>query len=201
MRLSLLAAAASLSPLMPVTAWADTPPQNLPEGVDADSRVLAAVEVTRLPTIPSEAVDVVIITRDEIDLRQAVSPRDVLNTVPGLAVERSGAFGGLIAVRQRGAPTDKSLILLDGVPLNDVSQPNGSTDLGLIDMEGVTCDEPDCKVPWPTARNHAAVLAPWLDMDPDARLGKDPVSFLLAMAPDTAQVGLLTDNWIIGGTL
>ena len=56
-------------------------------------------------------------------------------------------------------------------------------------------------MPWPTARNHAAVLAPWLDMDPDARLGKDPVSFLLAMAPDTAQVGLLTDNWIIGGTL
>ena len=38
-------------------------------------------------------------------------------------------------------------------------------------------------------------------MDPDARLGKDPVSFLLAMAPDAAQVGLLTDNWIIGGTL
>ena len=78
---------------------------------------------------------------------------------------------------------------------------SGDLDLDLIDMEGVTCDEPDCKVPWPTARNHAAVLAPWLDMDPDARLGKDPVSFLLAMAPDTAQVGLLTDNWIIGGEL
>ena len=78
---------------------------------------------------------------------------------------------------------------------------SGVLDLDLIDMEGVTCDEPDCKVPWPTARNHAAVLAPWLDMDPDARLGKDPVSFLLAMAPDTAQVGLLTDNWIIGGEL
>lgn len=78
---------------------------------------------------------------------------------------------------------------------------SGDLDLDLIDMEGVACDEPDCKVPWPTARNHAAVLAPWLDMDPDARLGKDPVSFLLAMAPDTAQVGLLTDNWIIGGEL
>lgn len=78
---------------------------------------------------------------------------------------------------------------------------SGDLDLDLIDMEGVTCDEPDCKVPWPTARDYAAVLAPWLDMDPDARLGKDPVSFLLAMAPDTAQVGLLTDNWIIGGEL
>lgn len=84
---------------------------------------------------------------------------------------------------------------------NVESSIGGDLDLDLIDMEGVTCDEPDCKVPWPTARNHAAVLAPWLDMDPDARLGKDPVSFLLAMAPDTAQVGLLTDNWIIGGEL
>ena len=77
----------------------------------------------------------------------------------------------------------------------------GSLDLDLIDMEGVVSDEPNCQVPWPTARNHAAVLAPWLDMDPDARLGGDPVSFLLAMAPDTSQVGLLTDNWIIGDTL
>ena len=101
-------------------------------------------------------------------------------------------------------------ISFEGVffPLDDVldalrpllcAESSGKID--LIDMEGVECDEPDCKVPWPTARNHAAVLAPWLDMDPDARLGKDPVSFLLAMAPDAAQVGLLTDNWIIGGTL
>ena len=37
--------------------------------------------------------------------------------------------------------------------------------------------------------------------DPDAKLGRDPVAFLLAMAPDAAQVGMLTDNWIIGDTL
>lgn len=77
----------------------------------------------------------------------------------------------------------------------------GGLDLDLVDMEGVVCDEPNCKVPWPTAGSRAAVLAPWLDMDPDARLGKDPVSFLLAMAPDASRVGLLTDNWIIGDTL
>ncbi|MBW3080502.1 2-amino-4-hydroxy-6-hydroxymethyldihydropteridine diphosphokinase [Bifidobacterium saguinibicoloris] len=72
-------------------------------------------------------------------------------------------------------------------------------DLDLIDMDGVTCDEPDCRVPWPTAREHASVLAPWMDMDPEARLGGDPVSFLLAMAPDAGRVGLLSDNWIIQG--
>lgn len=72
-------------------------------------------------------------------------------------------------------------------------------DLDLVDMPGVTCDEPDCRVPWPTAREHAAVLAPWLDMDPDARLNGDPVSYLLALAPDAGQVGMLSDNWVLGG--
>ncbi|KAB8288784.1 2-amino-4-hydroxy-6- hydroxymethyldihydropteridin e pyrophosphokinase [Bifidobacterium ramosum] len=77
----------------------------------------------------------------------------------------------------------------------------GALDLDLVDMAGVTVDEPDCRVPWPSARSHAAVLAPWMDMDPDARLGGEPVSFLLAMAPDVGRVGQLSDNWIIGGTL
>lgn len=73
-------------------------------------------------------------------------------------------------------------------------------DLDLVDMPGVIADEPDCRVPWPSARDHAGVLAPWLDMDPDARLGRDPVAFLLAMAPDAGQVGMLSDHWVLGGT-
>ena len=44
----------------------------------------------------------------------------------------------------------------------------------------------------------AAVLAPWLSMDPDARMGSDPISYRLAQAPDADRVGLLSDNWIIG---
>ena len=72
-------------------------------------------------------------------------------------------------------------------------------DLDLVDMEGVVSDEPDCRVPWPSATQRAQVLAPWFDMDPDARLGGDPVSFLLAMAPDAGRVGVLSDDWILGG--
>ncbi len=53
-----------------------------------------------------------------------------------------------------------------------------AVDLDLVDMEGVTSDEPNCSIPWPSARNHASVLAPWLDMDPNASLGGDPVAFL-----------------------
>lgn len=72
-------------------------------------------------------------------------------------------------------------------------------DLDLVDMEGVSSNEPDCRVPWPSAAQTAQVLAPWFDMDPDARLGGDPVSFLLAMAPDAGRVGILSDDWILGG--
>lgn len=92
--------------------------------------------------------------------------------------------------------------------LNGIEHSHGASstgarqlDLDLIDMDGVTANEPDCRVPWPSARTHAAVLAPWLDMDPNATLGRDPVSFLLATAPDANRVGLISDHWIIGGTL
>ncbi|WP_055428166.1 2-amino-4-hydroxy-6-hydroxymethyldihydropteridine diphosphokinase [Bifidobacterium aesculapii] len=74
----------------------------------------------------------------------------------------------------------------------------GALDLDLVDMQDVVSDDPDCRVPWPSAKTRAAVLAPWMDMDPDATLGGDPVSFLLAMAPDAGLVGQLSDSWIIG---
>ncbi|NMN02570.1 2-amino-4-hydroxy-6-hydroxymethyldihydropteridine diphosphokinase [Bifidobacterium panos] len=73
-----------------------------------------------------------------------------------------------------------------------------AVDLDLVDMDGVRCDEPDCRVPWPSARRRAAVLAPWMDMDPNATLGGDPVAFLLAQAEDAGRVGLLSDAWILG---
>ena len=96
------------------------------------------VTVTRATTLPADAVGATVVTEQDILLRQAASPREVLNTIPGLSVERTGAFGGLLTVRQRGASTDKTLVLLNGVPLNDPSQPSGSTDVNLIDMADVT---------------------------------------------------------------
>ena len=87
---------------------------------------------------------------------------------------------------------------LIAVLLNIEAAHQHAVDLDLVDMSGVTSDESTCRVPWPSARSHASVLAPWMDMDPNATLGGDPVSFLLAMAPDAGQVGLLSDNWLIG---
>ena len=129
MRIPVLAAAGGLLLALPSLAEADPGPS---AGVVVDP-----VIVTRLPEAPAETVGVQVIDTRQIELIQAATPRDVLNAVPGLAVERSGAYGGLISVRQRGASSDKTLILLDGVALNDLSQPSGGTDLALIDMADI----------------------------------------------------------------
>lgn len=72
-------------------------------------------------------------------------------------------------------------------------------DLRLIDMENPDSSELGVLAPEETRRS-AAVLAPWLDMDLEARLGDDPVSYLLALASDADRVGMLSDDWIIGGS-
>ncbi|KFI59623.1 putative folate synthesis protein [Bifidobacterium gallicum DSM 20093 = LMG 11596] len=43
----------------------------------------------------------------------------------------------------------------------------------------------------------AAVLAPWLDMDPNGEVNGDPLAFLLAMAPDATQVAMVSDTWLL----
>ena len=72
-------------------------------------------------------------------------------------------------------------------------------DLDIVDYEGVTSDDPGLTIPWPSATQRAAILSPLLDMDEDAHIGKEPVSFLLAMANDAPRVGMISSNWILGG--
>ncbi len=55
------------------------------------------------------------------------------------------------------------------------------------------------QVGWQEAKTKASILAPWMDIEPDASFDGDPLSYLLALAPDATQVGMLSDSWILGG--
>ncbi|HEX4197286.1 MAG TPA: TonB-dependent receptor [Caulobacteraceae bacterium] len=96
------------------------------------------VTATRLPAVAATTPDVYVITEADIQARQAIFAADVLSTVPGVVVTQSGAFGGLTGVSIRGAPTDKTLVLIDGVPVNDVSSPSGAFDFGPLDLGDVS---------------------------------------------------------------
>jgi vitamin B12 transporter len=77
--------------------------------------------------------DAYVIDRDQIESRGAVFAADILATVPGVVISEDG-FGGTSSLSLRGAPSDKTLVLIDGVPVNDQSQPEGSFDFSSLDL-------------------------------------------------------------------
>ena len=105
------------------------------QGANAVSDVV--VTATRLPAPLADTPGAVVIDRAEIERRNAIVAADVLATVPGLSLSRNGDFGGVTSVRLRGAPSDKTLVLIDGVPVNDPSQPAGGYDFGSLDLADV----------------------------------------------------------------
>jgi vitamin B12 transporter len=96
------------------------------------------VTAARLPAPLSRTPDAYVITEDQIDRRQAVIATDLLATVPGVSFSESGPFGGVASVRLRGAASDKTLVLVDGVPVNDPTAPSGGFDFSALDVADVS---------------------------------------------------------------
>src|SRR5262249_29077952 len=61
---------------------------------------------------------VTVITRQEIEKKEAVVVSDVLRTVPGLDVVQSGTPGSVTSLFTRGTNSTQTLVLVDGVRLN-----------------------------------------------------------------------------------
>lgn len=92
------------------------------------------VTATRIPAIVSETPGARVVDRATIEQRGAVFAADILADVPGLSVVRSGAFGGVAQVRMRGAVPGKTLVLVDGVPVNDPAEIAGAYDFSGFEL-------------------------------------------------------------------
>lgn len=78
------------------------------------------VTASRSPIAKADAGSATtVITRDEIELRQARYVTDLLRSVPGFAVSQVGTTGSQTQVRVRGAEANHVLVLIDGVRAND----------------------------------------------------------------------------------
>lgn len=126
--LLLATAAAVCVPLSAQARTPDDPGDALPEVV---------VTATRLPAIVAEMPGARIIDRRTLDQRGAVFAAEILNDVPGLSVVRSGAFGGVAQVRMRGASPGKTLVLIDGAPVNDPAEVNGAFDFSGFELSDI----------------------------------------------------------------
>ena len=99
-----------------------------------DSLPEIVVTATRIPSIVADTPGARVIDSRTIEQRGAVFAADILSDVPGLSVTRSGAFGGVAQVRMRGATPGKTLVLVDGAPVNDAAEPNGAYDFSGFDL-------------------------------------------------------------------
>jgi len=99
--------------------------------VDGREKAPAALEtvVVTGTYAPRSAItsDVSILDDEQIAALNKTSVADLLKTLPGLLVEEQGGPGGLTAVSIRGGESNFTLVLVDGVEVNDPTNSRGGS--------------------------------------------------------------------------
>lgn len=103
---------------------ADPPPKDTPPAAHETVEQLPEIVVSA-SRVPLEARKVgsavTVITAEEIERKQVRAVSDVLREVPGIAISRAGGVGTFTQARIRGAEGNHTLVILDGVEVNDPS--------------------------------------------------------------------------------
>ncbi len=73
-----------------------------------------------------------IVDRERLDQLQSATIGDALQAVPGVTVATRGGLGGQTSVFLRGGNSSQTLVLIDGVRINDLTSPNGAFDFGSL---------------------------------------------------------------------
>lgn len=116
---------------LPLLANAKTP---------EDPQALGPIVVTATRTeqpVAAVGSSVTVITREEIERRQALTMLDLLRTVPGVDVVASGGPGGVTSVFTRGSNSNHTLVLVDGVEASDPSNPTGQFDFANLLVDDI----------------------------------------------------------------
>jgi vitamin B12 transporter len=94
--------------------------------------VTATLDEEEAEEVPAS---VTVIGAEEIETRRATEVADLLRTVPGLALVRSGSPGKVTSLFVRGAASTQTLVLWNGLRLNDPMF--GGYDWAFLPTEGV----------------------------------------------------------------
>ena len=101
--------------------------QSLP--IDADDSLSEVVVVATRTPVPAWSVgnSVTVLDQATIKERQAVAVADLLAQTPGLTVASTGGIAQPTSVFIRGAQSDETVIVIDGVKFNDPSTTGGGS--------------------------------------------------------------------------
>ena len=130
-----LAAAATLVLFLAAPAFAQPAPTPAPAPESPAYQVPEiVVSATRIESTLATSPDAIsVVTREEIESLQARTVADVLGTVPGVIVSHNGQPGAQTTVFMRGASGVHTLVLVDGVRVNNAFS-------GRFDFANLTVD-------------------------------------------------------------
>ncbi|MEO0464411.1 MAG: TonB-dependent receptor [Pseudomonadota bacterium] len=135
----LLAAASTLA-LLPTPLLAQSADEPSEERKTTDRQGgenPASVDIVVTANRTSRAISqvgesVTVVGEEEIINRQPTDVIDILRTVPGVTFARNGGTGTNTSVFIRGAASDQTLVLIDGIRINDPSTPGGGFNFGPL---------------------------------------------------------------------
>ncbi len=116
--------------LLSCPAVAADPPQAATPDAAAGSQAPEAGDIvvtsTRVPmSIDRIAASVTVLDKAALDRSQDIGVTEALLRTPGVSIARNGGYGTNTTLRIRGAETDQTVVVIDGVKLNDPSSPGG----------------------------------------------------------------------------
>ncbi len=112
---------------------AATPPQ------PANSQPEIVVTGSRVATPPEEvAANVTVLSREDFDVEKPRQLADILRRVAGVHMDQVGGRGGTGSLYLRGADPNYTLVLVDGVRVNDPTNARGgSFDFSTFDVADI----------------------------------------------------------------
>lgn len=103
----------------------------------ADVEEVVITANRRAQPITNVGKSISVIGEAALEASQYTFVLDALQSVPGVAINQNGSFGGTAFVSIRGASTDQTVVLVDGVQVNDPSVTGGAFDFANLDPNGI----------------------------------------------------------------
>ena len=119
---------------------------------------------------------------------EVVATSSLYATAPWGGVDQPDFLNQVLIVDAQVTPADL-LAVCQGLErsahrVREVRWGPRTLDVDIVDIAGYTSSDPVLTIPHPRAHEREFVLRPWLEVDPDATLGGEPVRDILArLAP------------------
>jgi vitamin B12 transporter len=123
--------------LIATSAPFGVPPEQA-ESQKTDLRHEIVVTASRIATPAKEiATSVTVITKAELEQTKKTFVIEALQEVLGISILQTGPVGSSASVMLRGANSEHTLVMIDGVEVNDPITPSRTYDISHLSVEGI----------------------------------------------------------------